>query len=100
LFEGFGGVMSFELCGGAAAASCFMEALQLAVMAPSLGGVETLVMRPAAVSHVNLSPQERAALGISDGLVRLAVGLEAVEDLIADLDRALRQVERRAAAVA
>jgi cystathionine beta-lyase/cystathionine gamma-synthase len=100
LFEGFGGVMSFELRGGAAAAARFMEAIELAVAAPSLGGVETLVMRPAAVSHVNLSPQERAALGISDGLVRLSVGLEAVEDLIADLDRALGQIDRRAAAVA
>lgn len=89
LFDGFGGTLSFELVGGAAAADRFMATARLPIMAPSLGGVETLVMRPAAVSHAGLTLQERAALGISDGLVRLSVGLESVDDLLADLDQAL-----------
>ncbi|HSN99636.1 MAG TPA: PLP-dependent transferase, partial [Candidatus Nanopelagicales bacterium] len=62
----------------------------LVIHAPSLGGAETLATRPVTASHVGLTPEERAATGISDGLIRLAVGLEAAEDLVADLDRCLR----------
>jgi len=89
LFLGFGGTLSFEVVGGAASAERLMRRLTLPVAAPSLGGVDSLVMRPAAVSHAGLTGAERAALGIRDGLVRLAVGLETTEDLILDLAQAL-----------
>ncbi|HKE01276.1 MAG TPA: PLP-dependent transferase, partial [Planctomycetota bacterium] len=90
LFAGFGGTMSFELVGGVQAADRLIASLRLAIAAPSLGGVDTLVMRPAMISHAALSPDERARLGIRDELVRLSVGLETTEDLIDDLDQALR----------
>src|SRR5262245_15073288 len=89
LFRGFGGTLSFDVVGGGAAADRLIGALRLAVAAPSLGGVDTLVMRPAMISHAALTPEERARLGIGDGLVRFSVGLEAAEDLIEDLDQAL-----------
>lgn len=66
-----------------------MERLTLPVSAPSLGGAETLITRPATTSHAGLSAEQRAALGIADGLVRLSVGLEASEDLVEDLAQAL-----------
>ena len=88
-FGGFGGLLSFELKGGLTAARAFVERLTLPVSAPSLGGVETLVTRPATTSHSGLSAEQRAALGIADGLVRLSVGLEATEDLVDDLGQAL-----------
>lgn len=90
LFDGFGGTLSFELVGGVAAADRLMAAVRLAISAPSLGGVDTLIMRPAMISHAGLSPRERARLGIGDGLVRLSVGLETPEDLVEDLEQALR----------
>lgn len=90
LFEGFGSTFSFDLVAGAAAADRFMAAARLPVMAPSLGGVDTLVMRPAQISHANLSPEERAELGIGDGLVRISLGLESVDDLLEDIEQALR----------
>jgi len=93
LFSGFGGTLSFEIIGGEVAARRFVAGLRLAVAAPSLGGVHTLVMRPAEVSHAGLSREERATLGIGDGLVRLSVGLESIEDILDDLDHALRAVE-------
>lgn len=99
LFDGFGSTLSVELAGGPAAADRFMSALRIPIMAPSLGGVDTLTMRPAATSHANLTPQERASLGIRDELVRLSVGLESVEDLIADLDQALASCRSVASAV-
>jgi cystathionine beta-lyase/cystathionine gamma-synthase len=89
LFAGFGGLLSFELRGGLAAAERFIARLKIPANAPSLGGVESLVTRPATTSHAGMSAQERAALGIGDGLVRMSVGLEAPEDLIEDLDHAL-----------
>jgi cystathionine beta-lyase/cystathionine gamma-synthase len=89
LFDGFGGMVSFELKGGVEAAERFLARLTLPAVAPSLGGVESLVTRPATTSHAGLTPAERAALGISDGLIRLSVGIEAPEDLIADLEQAL-----------
>lgn len=89
LFDGFGGMVSFELKGGAEAAERFFSRVRLALVAVSLGGVETLVIRPAAAVHSNLSPQERARSGIADGLVRLSVGLEATNDVIADFEQAL-----------
>jgi len=89
LFDGFGGMMSFELKGGAAAADSFMAKVTIPVIAPSLGGVETLMTRPATTSHLGLSPEDRRKLGISDGLIRLSVGVESTQDLIDDFRRAL-----------
>lgn len=93
LLAGFGGMMSFELRGGAAAATKLMAALRLAIDAPSLGGPETLVVLPSRTSHVGLDPAARAALGISDALVRVSVGLEDVHDLVDDFAQALGTVE-------
>jgi cystathionine beta-lyase/cystathionine gamma-synthase len=90
LFEGCAGTLSFDLVGGARAAQSFIARLRLATQAPSLGGVETLIMIPALISHAALAPEERRALGISDGLIRLSLGLESADDLIADLDHALQ----------
>ncbi len=89
LLDGYGGMLSFELAGGVAAAVRFMERVQIPVVAPSLGGVETLVTRPATTSHLGMPPAERLALGITDGLVRVSVGIEATPDLIADFRQAL-----------
>jgi cystathionine beta-lyase/cystathionine gamma-synthase len=89
LLDGFGGMLSFELRGGAEAAERFMQGVTLPFVAPSLGGVETLLTRPATTSHAGLSPEERCQLGISDGLIRVSIGIEATEDLIEDFERAL-----------
>lgn len=89
LFAGFGGLLSFEVTGGLEEAERVLSRLQLFSGAPSLGGVESLVTLPLRTSHAKLTPDERAALGIADGLVRLAVGLETTEDLVEDLRQAL-----------
>lgn len=89
LMEGFGGMVSIVLGGGGDAADDFMGRLHLGMAAPSLGGVETLVSQPRFTSHVSLSPEQRAAQGIPDGFVRLSIGIEAAEDLIADFAQAL-----------
>jgi len=89
LFAHFGAMMSFELRGGAKAAEKMFARLTLPLHAPSLGGPETLVTRPAASSHVGLSPEERARIGIGEGLVRVSIGLEDPADLIEDFGRAL-----------
>jgi cystathionine beta-lyase/cystathionine gamma-synthase len=89
LLQGAGGLLSFELQGGLAAVERFFGRTTLPVNAPSLGGAETLMTRPATTSHVGLSAAQRQALGITDSLVRLSVGLEATDDLITDLDQAL-----------
>lgn len=89
LFDGFSGMLSFELKGGVRAAERFLQKTTLATVAPSLGGVETLVTRPATTSHAGMSPEDRQRLGISDSLVRLSVGIEATEDLIEDFDHAV-----------
>ena len=88
LFAGAGGVLSFELHGGVASAERLLSGLTLPVTAPSLGGVETLITRPAATSHSGMSPEDRADLGITDGLVRVACGIEAADDLCADFANA------------
>jgi cystathionine beta-lyase/cystathionine gamma-synthase len=90
LFDGFSGMLSFELKGGADEAEQFIQNVALPASAPSLGGVETLVTRPSTTSHTGMSPEDRHALGILDSLIRLSVGLEATEDLIADFEQALR----------
>lgn len=89
LFEGFGGMISFELKGGLTAANQFLAALTIPVKAPSLGGVESLISRPAATSHVGINAEERMALGITEGLMRLSVGIEDTQDIIADFQQAL-----------
>lgn len=89
LFEGFGGMISFELKGGLGAANQFLGALTIPVKAPSLGGVESLISRPAATSHVGINAEERMALGITEGLMRLSVGIEDTQDIIADFQQAL-----------
>jgi cystathionine beta-lyase/cystathionine gamma-synthase len=91
LFAGCGGVLAFELRGGVAAADRALARSRLAACAPSLGGVDSLITRPATTSHAGLSAEERRRIGIGDGLVRLSVGLEAPEDLIADLEQMLAE---------
>jgi len=86
---GFGGMMSFEVDERRISADHFLRCLQLVTPALSLGGVETIICAPAATSHVKLTPAERAGLGITDGLLRLSVGIEDAEDIIADLSQAL-----------
>jgi cystathionine gamma-lyase len=85
--SGYGGVLSFELAGEIDDAKRFLEALEEFTLAVSLGGVESLVELPAGMTHEPLPPEEREALGITDTLVRASVGVEAIEDLLADLDR-------------
>ena len=88
-FDGCGGMLSFTLRGGLTAAEAFFGRLTLPVVAPSLGGVETLITRPAVTSHAGMDPELRRRMGIGDSLIRLSVGLEAPEDLVADMDQAL-----------
>ena len=90
LFDGFSGMLSFELKGGSDAAERFLDRVTLPANAPSLGGVESLITRPAASAHVGMNPDARRRLGISDGLIRFSVGLESADDLIADFDAALQ----------
>jgi cystathionine gamma-synthase len=87
--RGFGGVISFVVDGGLVAASGFVDAMRLARIGPSFGGVEALVEQPAVMSYYGMTTEERTAIGIDDGLVRLSVGVEDVADLLADLDQAL-----------
>jgi cystathionine beta-lyase/cystathionine gamma-synthase len=89
LLDGFGGMVGIELKGGGAAATRMVRALRVAKLAPSLGGVETLVSEPRHTSHAGLGAEERAALGIPDGFVRFSIGIEDAGDLIADLRQAL-----------
>lgn len=98
----FGGMLSFELNAGPAEAMRVMNALKLWIRAESLGGVESLVTHPASATHADIPAETRQRVGITDGLIRLSVGLEAADDLIADLRQALESVfgandERRAA---
>jgi cystathionine gamma-synthase len=89
LMRGFGGVVSFELHGDIASVSKFVDALRIPRIAPSLGGVESLVEQPALMSYFELSTEQRLAVGIKDSLVRYSVGVESADDLIADLLQAL-----------
>src|SRR5438034_3111158 len=85
--SGFGGMIAFEL-DGLERAKSFLGRVKLCSLAESLGGVETLISHPATMTHASVPPEERARLGITDGLVRISVGIEDVEDLIADLENA------------
>jgi cystathionine gamma-lyase len=86
---GFGGMITAVLKGGLPAARSFLEKVHLFSLAESLGGVESLIEHPAIMTHASIPAENRAALGIVDGLVRLSVGIEDADDLIGDLDRAL-----------
>ena len=89
---GYSGVIAFEVKGGMQAGIKFCNSLKLATIAVSLGDAETLIEHPASMTHSPYSPEERAAAGISDGLVRLSVGLENVEDIIADLEQGFKHI--------
>jgi cystathionine beta-lyase/cystathionine gamma-synthase len=91
LFDGFGGVLSFEVKGGVERAAGFIRKTTLPIVAPSLGGIETLITRPSTTSHSGMSREDRLSLGITDSLVRVSVGIEATDDLIEDFDQALAQ---------
>ena len=90
LFDGFGGMLSFELKGGVELAENFIRHTTIPICAPSLGGVESLITRPVTTSHACLSPEECKQVGISESLIRLSVGLEATSDILSDFDQALR----------
>ncbi len=92
LARGFGGMAAFEVVGGVEAGQRFCDALELAWVAASLGGIQTLVCHPASTTHRQLEPAAREAAGIADGLIRLSVGLEDLGDLQADFERALEKV--------
>ena len=87
--NGYGGMISFVIDGNAQETADVVDRLKLFSIAPSLGGVESLVTQPITTTHINLTPEERAKRGIVDGMVRISVGLESIEDLWADLEQAL-----------
>ncbi len=90
--RGFGGMVAFDT-GSLEGAKTVLEAVRLCTLAESLGGVETLISHPATMTHASVLPETRARIGITDGLVRISVGLEDVEDIIADLDQALDKIQ-------
>jgi len=92
---GAGGVLTFEVAGSGDDACRVAEALSLFTLAPSLGGVESLVSIPVLTSHAMIDPELRRKMGVTEQMIRLSVGIENVEDLIADLERALRVMESR-----
>lgn len=92
--RGPGGMISFDLRGNLDQSRAFLKALQVFACAESLGGVESLAEHPAIMTHASIPAENRRALGISDGLIRLSVGLEAIEDLWADLDRGFAAATR------
>jgi cystathionine beta-lyase/cystathionine gamma-synthase len=92
LFSGFGGMLSLRLTGGVDAVEALLEALRIPYVAPSLGGVETLITRPARTSHAGMSPDDRERIGITDDLIRLSVGIEDPTDLVTDFEQALTKV--------
>ena len=89
MLNGFGGIISVDVKGGLAPARRMLERTRLFTLAESLGGVESLIEHPAIMTHASIPAEQRAALGISDGLVRLSVGIESCSDLISDLEAAL-----------
>ncbi|GBC81359.1 Cystathionine gamma-synthase [bacterium HR10] len=89
--SGFGGMVAFDV-GSLERARTVLESVRLCTLAESLGGVETLISHPATMTHASIPREERERLGITDGLIRLSVGCEDVEDIIADLDRALARL--------
>jgi len=90
LLSGFGGMLSFTVKGGVEAADRLMRSVTLPYIAPSLGGVETLMTRPSVTSHAGMSPQDRERAGITDDLIRVSCGIESADDLIEDFGRGLQ----------
>ncbi len=89
LFDGFGGMLSFELVGGLEAADRLLKRVTIPIVAVSLGGVESLIVRPAITAYADVPRDERQRLGVTDGLVRLSVGIEDADELVADFEQAL-----------
>ncbi len=98
--SGYSGMISFELVGGISAGKTVMNSVELCALAESLGAVETMITHPATMTHVEVPVEERHARGLTDGLVRISVGIEDVEDIIADLEQALEKVPAKAEACA
>jgi cystathionine gamma-lyase len=90
--SGFGGTFSFRIKGGQEEAKTFLEALEIFTLAESLGGVESLIEQPFTMTHVSMPEDVRRSIGISEDLIRISVGIEHVDDLIADLDQALARI--------
>ena len=90
--NGFGGIVSFEVAGGVEGGKNFVNNLKLFSLSVSLGAVESLVNHPASMTHKVIPKIDRLKAGISDGLIRLSVGIEDIEDLIADLDNSFRNI--------
>ena len=90
--NGFGSMISFGVKGGYDAGVVLMNNVKLALLAVSLGGVESLIQHPASMTHAGVSKEDRLEAGITDSLVRYAVGIENVEDIISDLDQALAKI--------
>jgi cystathionine gamma-synthase len=88
--SGFGAIVTIEVAGGIEGAKKFSEALELFSLAESLGGVESLIAHPATMTHAAMAPEARAAAGLVDGLLRLSIGIESTEDLLADLQRGIK----------
>jgi cystathionine gamma-synthase len=88
--SGFGAIVTIEVAGGVDGAKKFSEALELFSLAESLGGVESLIAHPATMTHAAMAPEARAAAGLVDGLLRLSIGIESTEDLLADLQRGMK----------
>jgi cystathionine beta-lyase/cystathionine gamma-synthase len=86
---GFGGMLSFVLQGGLGSARSMLSRLRVFTLAESLGGVESLIEHPAIMTHASMPADKRKALGIDDGLIRLSVGIEDIDDLLADLEQGL-----------
>jgi cystathionine beta-lyase/cystathionine gamma-synthase len=91
LLAGYGGMLSFRLKGGTDAAERFLARIRIPYVAPSLGGVESLAVRPALTSHAGMKREDRERIGVTDDLVRISCGIEGAEDLVADFDQALRE---------
>jgi cystathionine beta-lyase/cystathionine gamma-synthase len=89
--RGFGGMISFDL-GSLDKAKRFLKSVRLCALAESLGGVESLISHPATMTHASVPPEERQRIGVTDGLVRISVGIEDLEDIIDDLKQALAKV--------
>jgi methionine-gamma-lyase len=89
----FGGMLSFELKGGLKAGAALMNHVKLATLAVSLGNVDSLIQHAASMTHSSIPPEERSRMGITDGLVRFSVGIENIEDILADLEQALRNID-------
>ena len=90
---GFGGMICLSLKGGLNSAKRFVDALKVIINAPSLGGVESLASIPVLTSHVNMSPEELRVSRVNEGMVRLSLGIESADDLVADVQQALAAVQ-------